>query len=150
MDSLWVVSSSSLFSGKHQKPPVNKKTLKKLLIVSTCNVLIFTHDGYYQQTYTAIKISPQASQGMWSSTFIRQWMPQCCYPKYYVNWKLSKIPWGKKFSRELIFANFFFRYFAGINFREFDFTEDFAGINFRELSLTKDFAKLPSLKILWG
>ena len=30
--------------------------------------------------------------------------------------------------------------FAGINFREFGFTEDFAGINFRELSLTRDFA----------
>ena len=30
--------------------------------------------------------------------------------------------------------------FAGINFREFGFTEDFAGISFRELRLTKDFA----------
>ena len=40
----------------------------------------------------------------------------------------------------MIFANFFFGHFAGINFRELGFTEDFAGINFRELSLTKDFA----------
>ena len=38
------------------------------------------------------------------------------------------------------FREFFFGHFAGINFREFGFTEDFAGINFRELSLTKDFA----------
>ena len=47
---------------------------------------------------------------------------------------------NRTFSRELIFANFFFGHFAGINFREFAFTEDFAGINFHELSLTKDFA----------
>ena len=46
----------------------------------------------------------------------------------------------EKFSRELIFANFFFGHFAGINFRELGFTEDFAGINFREFSLAKDFA----------
>ena len=65
----------------------------------------------------------------------------------------ERLPLGKKFSRELIFANFFFGrlrklifanfffgHFAGINFREFGFTEDFAGINFRELILTKDFA----------
>ena len=52
----------------------------------------------------------------------------------------ERLPLGKKFSRELIFANFFFGRFAGINFRELGFTEDFAGINFRELSLTKDFA----------
>ena len=45
-----------------------------------------------------------------------------------------------KFSRELIFANFFFGHFAGINFRKLGYTEDFAGINFRKLSLTKDFA----------
>ena len=54
--------------------------------------------------------------------------------------KFSHLPQGKKFSRELIFANFFFGYFAAIIFRELGFTEDFAGINFRELSLTKDFA----------
>ena len=46
----------------------------------------------------------------------------------------------EKFSRELIFANFFFGHFAGINFHALGFTENFAGINFRELSLTKDFA----------
>ena len=50
------------------------------------------------------------------------------------------LPYGKKVSRELIFANIFWGHFAGINFREFGFTEDFEGINFRELSLTKDFA----------
>ena len=35
--------------------------------------------------------------------------------------------------------NFLCGYFAGIDFREFGFTEDFAGIKFRELSLPKDF-----------
>ena len=54
--------------------------------------------------------------------------------------KFSHLPQGKKFSRELIFANFFFGYFAAIIFRELGFTEDFAGINFRELSFTRDFA----------
>ena len=43
-------------------------------------------------------------------------------------------------SKELIFENFFFEHFAGINFRELGFNKDFAGINFREFSLTKDFA----------
>ena len=62
----------------------------------------------------------------------------CATPPILGYW--SDIPKGKKFSRELIFANFFFGHFAGINFRELGFTEDFAGINFRELSLTKDFA----------
>ena len=38
------------------------------------------------------------------------------------------------------FREFFSGHIAGINFREWGFTEDFAGINFRELSLTKDFA----------
>ena len=38
--------------------------------------------------------------------------------------------------------NFLCGYFAGIDFREFGFTEDFAGINFRELSLTKDFLEV--------
>ena len=32
--------------------------------------------------------------------------------------------------------------FAGINFRELDFTDHFAEINFRELSLTKDFVEI--------
>ena len=40
----------------------------------------------------------------------------------------------------IYFREFFFWHFAGINFREFCFTEVFAGINFRELSLTKDIA----------
>ena len=47
---------------------------------------------------------------------------------------------GEKFSRELIFANFFSGHFAEINFREWGFNEDFAAISFRELSLSKDFA----------
>ena len=42
--------------------------------------------------------------------------------------------------QELIFANFFFTHFAGIDFPELGFNKDFMGIDFRELSLTKDFA----------
>ena len=53
----------------------------------------------------------------------------------------QKLIWeGKKFSRELIFVNFFFGHFAGINFRALGFTEDFAGIDFCELGITEDFA----------
>ena len=46
----------------------------------------------------------------------------------------------EKFLAGINLREFFFGNFAGINFREFCFTEVFAGINFRELSLTKDFA----------
>ena len=50
------------------------------------------------------------------------------------------------------FREFFFGYFAGIDYRELGLAEDFAGIYFRELSLTKIsreqiFAKALSTKI---
>ena len=54
---------------------------------------------------------------------------------------INKLPKGKKFSWELIFANFF-GHIADINCGELGFTEDFTGINFRELSLSKDFAAI--------
>ena len=38
-----------LSSGKYQKPPVSKETFKKLLKISTCDVLMLTHGGYYRQ-----------------------------------------------------------------------------------------------------
>ena len=55
-------------------------------------------------------------------------------PTYASRWGENKYLMGRNFHE------FFFRPFAGINFRELGFNEDFAGISFRELSLTKYFA----------
>jgi len=38
-----------LYSGKYELPPVDKETFIHLLQISTCNVLMLTHDGYYSQ-----------------------------------------------------------------------------------------------------
>ena len=43
------VCSDLLFSGKYQLPPVDKATFKTLLEISTRDVLMLTHDGYYRQ-----------------------------------------------------------------------------------------------------
>ena len=38
-----------LFSGNYPKPPVNRETFKKLLTACTCDVIMSTSLGYYQQ-----------------------------------------------------------------------------------------------------
>ena len=38
-----------LYSGKYELPPVDKETFVELLTLSTCNVLMSTHDGFYRQ-----------------------------------------------------------------------------------------------------
>ena len=43
------ICTELLFSGKYQLPPVNKNTFKTLLTISSSNVLILAHDGYYRQ-----------------------------------------------------------------------------------------------------
>ena len=43
------VCTEYMFSGKYKLPPVNKETFKTLLQLSTCNVVMLTHDGYYRQ-----------------------------------------------------------------------------------------------------
>ena len=35
---------------KYELPPVDKETFRTLVMMSSCNVLMLTHDGYYQQT----------------------------------------------------------------------------------------------------
>ena len=54
------VCTDFLFSGKYQKPPVSKETFKKLLKISTCDVLMLTHDGYYRQKDGLAMGSPPA------------------------------------------------------------------------------------------
>lgn len=38
-----------LYSGKYNKPPVDKQTFRDLLIICSCNVIMLTNDGYYEQ-----------------------------------------------------------------------------------------------------
>ena len=38
-----------LYSGKYEKPPIDKGTFKELLRLSSCDVLMLTHDGYHRQ-----------------------------------------------------------------------------------------------------
>ena len=49
-----------LYSGKYQLPPVDKETFRTLAMMSSCNVLMLTHDGYYQQTNGLAMGSPPA------------------------------------------------------------------------------------------
>ena len=54
------VCSDLLFSGKYQLPPVDKATFKTLLVISTRDVLMLTHDGYYRQKDGLAMGSPPA------------------------------------------------------------------------------------------
>ena len=54
------VCSDFLYSGRYEIPPVSKATFKKLLELSTCNVLMLTHDGYYRQRDGLAMGSPPA------------------------------------------------------------------------------------------
>ena len=49
-----------LYSGKYELPPVDKETFIHLLQISTCNVLMLTHDGYYRQIDGLAMGSPPA------------------------------------------------------------------------------------------
>ena len=49
-----------LYSGKYQKPPIDKETFRALLEISSCNVLMSTNDGYYQQIDGLAMGSPPA------------------------------------------------------------------------------------------
>ena len=54
------VCTDLLYSGKYQLPPVDKETFRTLAMMSSCNVLMLTHDGYYQQTDGLAMGSPPA------------------------------------------------------------------------------------------
>ena len=49
-----------LYSGKYELPPVEKETFIELLRLSTCDVLMSTHDGYYRQVDGLAMGSPPA------------------------------------------------------------------------------------------
>ena len=54
------VCTEYMFSGKYELPPVSKETFKTLLQLSTCNVVMLTHDGYYRQRDGLAMGSPPA------------------------------------------------------------------------------------------
>ena len=54
------ICSDLLYSGKYTLPPVRKDTFKKLLKMSTCDVVMLTHDGYYRQKDGLAMGSPPA------------------------------------------------------------------------------------------
>ena len=49
-----------LFSEKYQKPLVSEETFKKLIKILTCDILMLTHNGYYQQKDDLSNGSPPA------------------------------------------------------------------------------------------
>ena len=54
------VCSNLLFSGKYQLPLVDKATFKTLLEISTRDLLMLIHDGYYRQRDVLAMGSPSA------------------------------------------------------------------------------------------
>lgn len=49
-----------MYSGKYELPPVDRETFKELLTISSYNVLMLTHDGYYRQVDGLAMGSPPA------------------------------------------------------------------------------------------
>ena len=49
-----------LFSGKYQKPPVDRETFHLLTVLCSCNVIMLTNDGLYRQTDGLAMGSPPA------------------------------------------------------------------------------------------
>ena len=43
------VCTNLLYSGNYELPPVDRETFVKLAQISSCNILMSTHDGYYRQ-----------------------------------------------------------------------------------------------------
>ena len=54
------VCTDLLYSGRYEKPPVSKETFKKLAMISSCDVLMLTHEGYYRQKDGLAMGSPPA------------------------------------------------------------------------------------------
>ena len=59
-----------MFSGKYELPPVNKENFKTLLQLSTCSVVMLTHDGYYRQRDSLVigipSVPPLANDWLYS------------------------------------------------------------------------------------
>ena len=54
------ICADLLYSGKHPKPPVDKKTFKELVRLCTCDVLMKIHNGFYRQIDGLAMGSPSA------------------------------------------------------------------------------------------
>ena len=54
------VCTDLLYNGEHHPPPVDRETFKILAQISSCNVVMSTHDGYYKQTDGLAMGSPPA------------------------------------------------------------------------------------------
>ena len=54
------VCANFLYNGTNEAPPIDKDTFIILAKMSSCNVLMSTHDGYYQQVDGLAMGSPPA------------------------------------------------------------------------------------------
>ena len=64
------VCTELLYDGNQEAPPIDKETFKILAQISSCNVIMSTHKGYYQQTDGLAMGSPPAPH------FANGWMSQ--------------------------------------------------------------------------
>ena len=54
------ICTEHLYSGDHERPPVDRDTFITLAKIASCDVLMSTHDGYYQQVDGLAMGSPPA------------------------------------------------------------------------------------------
>ena len=52
------ICTEHLYSGDHERPPVDRDTFITLAKIASCDVLMSTHDGYYQQVDSLAMGSP--------------------------------------------------------------------------------------------
>ena len=64
------VCTDLLFSGRYKLPPVDRETFTELAIISSCNVLMSTHLGYFKQIDGLAMGSPPAPH------FANGWLSQ--------------------------------------------------------------------------
>ena len=67
---VWLYEPIYIYDGNQEAPPIDKETFKILAQISSCNVIMSTHKGYYQQTDGLAMGSPPAPH------FANGWMSQ--------------------------------------------------------------------------
>ena len=55
------ICTDLLYNDKHEPPPVDNETFKNLAPISSCNVYMLSHNGYYKQKDGSAMGSPLAS-----------------------------------------------------------------------------------------
>jgi len=65
-------STNLLFSGKYNRPPVDRETFKELLKLCSSNVIMLTNEGYFKQVDSQAMGSPPALHlaNAWMNKFI--------------------------------------------------------------------------------